>query len=257
MDIESIEKQVLPYLIKLAESPPVQAELQVAKVAIINLIEQEAVKAIPWGLRTIARLMQWINKKLGACSTMGKKFADTDVTSTGAVTITVQNSAETVLSGAAVSVTIDGTTTTMTTGTDGTATFSDLAIGTQTFTATLAGYTDNTVDVTIEAGDTVSGTIILIATAVSAVITVITEVLSELSDLITDASTEAVATVITELESESDTTSSLWVKIRDNMEKAILVSIKSIVISTLVSVLTDKIESYLEKVLANEANANK
>jgi len=257
MDIEEVEKQVLPYLIKLAESPPVQAELQAARVAIINVIEQEVARSIPYGLRTIARLMQWINKKLGACSTMEKKFADNDVTSTGAVTITVQNSTETVLSGATVSVTISYVTTTATTGTDGTATFSDLAVGSQTFTATLDGYTSNTVDVTVEAGNTVTGTITLVATTASAVTSVITAVLSELSDLISDASTEAVATVITELENEIDTTSSLWVKIRDNLEKAVLVSIKSIVISTLVSALTDKIESYLEKVLANEANAAK
>jgi len=49
----------------------------------------------------------------------------------------------------------------------------------------------------------------------------------------------------------------LWVKVRDNMEKAVLVSIKSIVISSLISVLTDKIETYLNKVLTNEANAAK
>jgi len=186
-----------------------------------------------------------------------QRFADTDTTTTGNVTITVQNSAETVLSGATVSVTIDDVTTTATTGIDGTATFTDLAAGSQTFNATLDGYTSNTVIVTVEAGDTVTGTITLVATTASAVTTVITAVLSELSDLITSASTEAVATVITELESEIDTTSSLWVKIRDNMEKAVLVSIKSIVISTLVSALTDKIESYLEKVLTNEANAAK
>ncbi|MBP2660534.1 MAG: hypothetical protein H6Q69_3566, partial [Firmicutes bacterium] len=243
--------------------PPVQAELQAARVAIINVIEQEVARSIPYGLRTIARILRWTIKNIKRmCFSMKtnfnlQRFADTDTTTTGNVTITVQNSAETVLSGATVSVTIDDVTTTATTGIDGTATFTDLAAGSQTFNATLDGYTSNTVIVTVEAGDTVTGTITLVATTASAVTTVITAVLSELSDLITSASTEAVATVITELESEIDTTSSLWVKIRDNMEKAVLVSIKSIVISTLVSALTDKIESYLEKVLTNEANAAK
>ena len=263
MDIESIEKQVLPYLIKLAESPPVQAELQAARVAIINVIEAEAAKAVPFGLRTIARLLRWTIKNIKRmCFSMKtnfnlQRFADTETASTGAVTITVQNSAETVLSGATVSVTISDVTTTATTGTDGTATFSDLAAGSQTFTATLDGYTSNTATVTVEAGDTVTGTITMVATTASAVTSVITAVLSELSDLISNASTEAVATVITELETEIDSTSSLWVKVRDNMEKAVLVSIKSIVISSLISVLTDKIETYLNKVLTNEANAAK
>jgi len=263
MDIDEIEKQVLPYLIKLAESPPVQAELQAARVAIINVIEAEAAKAVPFGLRTIARLLRWTKKNIKRmCFSMKtnfnlQRFADTETTSTGAVTITVQNSAETVLPGATVSVTISDVTTTATTGTDGTATFSNLVAGSQTFTATLDGYTSNTATVTVEAGDTVTGTITLVATTASAVTSVITAVLSELSDLISDASTEAVATVITELETEIDSTSSLWVKVRDNMEKAVLVSIKSIVISSLISVLTDKIETYLNKVLTNEANAAK
>jgi len=264
MDIDEIEKQVLPYLIKLAESPPVQAELQAAKVAIINVIEAEAARAVPFGLRTIARLLRWTIKNIKRmCFSMKTNFNlqrfadDTATTTTGNVTITVQNSAETVLPGATVSVTISDVTTTATTGTDGTATFSDLAAGSQTFTATLDGYTSNTATVTVEAGDTVTGTITMVATTASAVTSVITAVLSELSDLISNASTEAVATVITELETEIDSTSSLWVKIRDNMEKAVLTSIKSIVISTLVSALTDKIESYLNKVLTNEAAAAK
>ncbi|MBP2642160.1 MAG: hypothetical protein H6Q67_47 [Firmicutes bacterium] len=259
MNLEEFEKQVVPELIKLAESPPVQAELEAAKVAIFNAAEREVAQAIPWGLRTIARLLRWINKKIkGVFFIMDNKFnlkADADTTTTGNATITVQNSAETALAGAAVSVTINDIVITATTGTDGTVTFSDLAVGTQTFTAELDGYTTNTVDVTVEAGDTVAGTITLIATAESAVTTVITEVLSELSDLITDASTEAVNQVIADLETEIDTTSSLWVKIRDNMEKAVLTAIKTVVISTLINALTDKIESYLQKVLVNEKKA--
>jgi len=62
MDIEEVEKKVLPYLIKLAESPPVQVELQAARVAIINVIEQEVIRSIPYGLRTIARLLRWTIK---------------------------------------------------------------------------------------------------------------------------------------------------------------------------------------------------
>jgi len=263
MNLVELEKQLWPIVVRLAENPAVKAEMEAAFIEIIRIVKIEAVKSLPVVFRIILKVLTWINKNIkGAYKTMEKKFnlqrfADTETTTTGNVTITVQNSAETVLSGATVSVTISDVTTTATTGTDGTATFSDLAAGSQTFTATLDGYTSNTVDVTVEAGDTVSGTIALIATTASAVTSVITAVLSELSDLITNASTEAVATVITELEDEIDTTSSLWVKVRDNMEKAVLVAIKSIVISTLVSVLTDKIESYLEKVLANEAAAQK
>ena len=215
MDIDEIEKQVLPYLIKLAESPPVQAELQAARAAIINVIEQEVARSIPYGLRTIARLLRWAIKNIKGCVlNMEKKFnlqrfaddtttTDTETTTTtGTAVITVQNSAETVLSGAVVSVTISDVTTTVTTGTDGTAIFSDLAAGSQTFTATLDGYTSNTVDVTVVADSSVTGTITMVATTASAVTSVITAVLSELSDLISNASTEAVATVITELETE-------------------------------------------------------
>ncbi|MBP2644056.1 MAG: hypothetical protein H6Q67_1943, partial [Firmicutes bacterium] len=230
-----------------------------AKVAIFNAAEREVAQAIPWGLRTIARLLRWTNKKIkGVFFNMDNKFnlkADADTATTGNATITVQNSAETALAGATVSVVINDVTTSATTGTDGNATLSDLAVGDQTFTASLDGYTSNSIVVAVEAGDTVSGTITLIATAESAVTTVITEVLSELSDLITDASTEAVTQVIADLETEISTTSSLWVKIRDNMEKAVLTAIKTVVISTLVTALTDKIESYLNKVLANEKKA--
>ncbi|MBP2649404.1 MAG: hypothetical protein H6Q74_229 [Firmicutes bacterium] len=262
MNIEEVEKQLLPYLLKLAESPPVQAELEAAKVAIINVIEAEAAKAVPWGLRTIARFLWWVIKNIKRmCFAMRQKFnlqqfSNDESTTTGAVSIAVQNSAETILVGADVSVTIENVTITAITGDDGNASFNGLAAGTQTFTATLDGYTANSVEITVEAGAAVTGTIVLIATAASAVTTVITAVLSELGDLITDASTEAVEKVIAELEDEIDTTSSLWVKIRDNMEKVFLVTIKSIVISTLVSTLTDKIEEYLEKVLANETQVN-
>ena len=264
MDIAEVERRILPQLIKLAESPPVQAELEAAKAVILQVVEQEAAAAIPWGLRTIARLLWRINKiSKGVFQIMGNKFnlqqfADESVaTATGNVVVTVQNSAETLLSGASVSVMIDSSSITAATGTDGTTTFSDLPAGTQTFTATMDGYTTNSTEVTVEAGDTVSVTITMSAVAASAVTTVITEVLSELSDLTTDAATQAVNEVIADLEDEIDTTSSLWVKIRDNMEKSVLVAIKTVVISTLVSALTDKIEAYLNKVLANEAAANK
>lgn len=187
-----------------------------------------------------------------------QRFADESVTNgSGDVIVTVQNSAETLLSGAVVSVVVDGSTITVSTGTDGTTTLDDLPAGTQTVTAAMDGYTTNSAEVTVESGDTVSVTITLSAVAASAVTTVIAAVVSELSDLTNDAATQAVNEVIADLENEIDTTSSLWVKIRNNMEKSVLVAIKTIVISTLVSALTDKIEVYLNKVLANEVSANK
>jgi len=181
-----------------------------------------------------------------------QRFADE---TTGDVVITIQNSAGTGLAGATVSVTVDSAILTVTADSTGLATFSGLAAGAYTFTAVLDGYASNAVIVEAVAGESVSATLVLIATSESVISTIITVILAELSEIISDAATEAVEQVIADLETEIDTTSSLWVKIRDNFYKAILSTIKSVVISTLISVLTEKIEELLSSILANEAAA--
>jgi len=147
-----VEKQVLKYLIELAESPPVQAEIQAARVAILNIIEAEAVKAVPWGLRTITRVMRWIYKKLKG---------DAKIMS-GILVISVKNSAGTVLEGATVNLTGAGTAT-GTTDANGQLTVINLIAGTYTAAATLDGYTESNIDVTVADDATVNGEITLTA----------------------------------------------------------------------------------------------
>jgi hypothetical protein len=64
MNILELEAKIDPIIIQIAESPLVQSELQAAKVAILNIAEAEAVRAIPFGLRIIARIWRWIIKKI-------------------------------------------------------------------------------------------------------------------------------------------------------------------------------------------------
>ncbi|MBP2655427.1 MAG: Carboxypeptidase regulatory-like domain, partial [Firmicutes bacterium] len=191
MNLLEVEKQVLPYLIKLAESPLVQSELQATKVAILNIVEAEAARAIPFGLRTIALILRWIIKRIkGACLFMKTKFdlqkfadeevttADTDESSietatvgaaeestvtTGIVIINVQDSSGTAMEGATVSYNVNAIACTGTTDTNGQLTVEELPAGTYTFTATLDGYASDTVEVTVVAGETATGTIVLTA----------------------------------------------------------------------------------------------
>jgi hypothetical protein len=174
MNLLEVEKQVLPYLIKLAESPPVQAEIQAAKAAILNIVEAEAARAIPWGLRTIARILRWIIKKAKG----------TRKIMSGSANIIVQNSTG-VLEGATVSYVYNSLACEATTDSTGVATVSGLDAGTYTFTAALTGYTSASIDLTVADDITVTGTITL------------TEEESTVSEKIEDAAEEAATTAAT------------------------------------------------------------
>ncbi|SDD90482.1 SpaA isopeptide-forming pilin-related protein [Sporomusa acidovorans] len=138
LNISEIEKQILPYLIKLAKSPPVQAEIEAAKVAIITILRNKLDKAIPYGLRTISRILRWIYKKFkGECV----KMATT--------TITVQNTEGTTLSGVTISYAVNGITVEGTTDTNGKLVIESLPAGTYTFATALNGYTSASKDMTI------------------------------------------------------------------------------------------------------------
>jgi hypothetical protein len=74
-----IEKQIMPYLIKLAESPPVQAEIETAKTAIISIIESQS-------LSIFQRIVRWIRNKFtnkkGECINMADETTNTTATTT-------------------------------------------------------------------------------------------------------------------------------------------------------------------------------
>jgi len=230
MDLPQIEKQVLPYLIELAESPPVQANIQAAKVAIIHVIETEAAKAVPFGLRTISRLMRWIYKKLKG---------DAKIMS-GIATITV-NDGTNVLDGVSIAYTVNSVSCTATTDSTGVATIEGLDAGSYEFTASLSGYTSASITLTVTDDATVTGTISLTKETTNTT----TEGESNVSNSTTTAAEEAAAaaaaaslvssgsTVVTstsdgisakikELSAEISTTSSPWVKIRNSIEIAAL-----------------------------------
>lgn len=168
MNIPEIAKQVRPYLIKLAESPPVQAEIKAVEAEIISIIKSQS---IPIGMRII----RWIIKKVKG---VFKKMATT--------TITVQNSEGTVLEGATISYTVSGTSVEGTTDSAGLLAIEGLEAGTYTFTATKDGYTSASTDVTVTTDADETGVITMTAIAES------TEGESSVSDAsIADAVKEA------------------------------------------------------------------
>ena len=225
MDLPEIEKQVLPYLIELAESPPVQANIQAAKTAIIHVIETEAAKAVPFGVRTISRLMRWIYKKLKG----DVKFMS------GIATITV-NDGTNVLEGVTVSYTVSNVACTATTDNTGVATIEGLEAGSYDFTAALSGYTSASITLAITDDATITGTISLtketttteeestVSTSTTDAITAAAEA-AAITSLTTSATTstgvaDGIAAKIKELTAEISTTGSPWVKVRNSIEIA-------------------------------------
>jgi len=215
-------EQAIEYVAKSSFSQP---EFEAVKVAIFNYAEAEARKAIPYGLRTIARLLRWIYKKLKG---------DVKIMS-GIATITV-NDGTNVLEGATVSYVVNNVTCEATTDSTGVATVEGLDAGSYDFTATLSGYTSASVTLAITDDTTTAGTISLTkettegestvsditdaaktaaeAAAVSSLVSTSTETTTTIADTINSK--------IKELTAEISTTSSPWVKVRNTVEIAAL-----------------------------------
>jgi len=227
MNLNEIAKQILPYLIELAESPPVQAKTKAVLVAILNVIEDELVKSIPYGLRTIARILRWIyiNFK-GVYLSMKfnlQRFADEETTTstettadtetvaaevaadeaeatedstvtTGSVTITVQDGDGNPIEGATISYTVNSATCDGTTDSNGQLAVSDLPAGTYTFEATKDGYASGAVEVTVVAAETATGTITLTAETTNNEEE--TNVSEEIKDAAEEAATAAAVTAL-------------------------------------------------------------
>ncbi|MBP2657168.1 MAG: Carboxypeptidase regulatory-like domain [Firmicutes bacterium] len=270
-------EQILEYL---AKSPFVQSELEAAKVAIFSFAEAEAKKAIPYGLRTIARIMRWVIKKIkGVCLAMKMKFnlqrfadeevtatdtvtAETENVTTGVATITVTDSSGNVLEGVTLAYTVNSISCDATTDSNGQATVEGLEAGTYTFNATLDGYTSNSVDVIVVAGSTVTGTITLTVETTttttegeSTVSTVedaakeaaVTAAITSLTTTATTTTTgisDAIAAKITELTNEIKNTDSPWVKVRNSIEIAAM----SAALAGLVAGLKQGLEDLSDKI---------
>jgi len=221
MNTVELEKQVLPYLIKLAESPLVQSELEAAKVAIINIIEEQSISVF-------TRFMRWIYKKIKGICKM----------SNGIVNITVTNSTGTALEGATVTYTVSAVSCTATTDSTGLATIEGLAAGNYDFAATLAGYASGSATLAVADDTTVTGTIVLatdttttttegestVSTSTTDAITAAAEA-AAITSLTTSATTstgvaDGIAAKIKELTAEISTTDSPWVKVRNSIEIA-------------------------------------
>ena len=127
------------------------------------------------GLATFANLpigsYTFIASKTGYISTNGSVTVTNGTTQTGTLALSAQygSAAITVtdgtnaVSGATVSVSVNGITQTATTNEAGLATFSNLPVGSYTFTASKTGYNSNTASVTVTNGTTQTGTLALSA----------------------------------------------------------------------------------------------
>jgi len=175
MNVVELEKQMLPYLIRLAESPPVQAEIEAAKTAIISIVENQSVSIFQ-------RIIRWIRNKL----IKGDKIMS------GTVNITVKNSEGTGLSGAAISYLVNASTVTGTTDSAGLFTVSDLPAGTYEFVASLNGYDSGNISLTVADDATAEGVITLTASTVTT------------SEAASTAKTEVTTAVITAATTESN-----------------------------------------------------
>ena len=219
-------EQIIEYL---AKSPFVQSEFEAAKVAIFSFAEAEAKKSIPYGLRTISRILRWIYKIFKRkCFNMA-----------GTATITV-NDGTNVLEGATVSYVVNNVTCEATTDSTGVATVSGLDAGNYDFTAALSGYTSASVTLAITDDTTTTGTISLTAesttttTEEESTVSTITDAATAAAETaaitsLVSTSTETTTTIadtinskIKELTSEIATTSSPWVKVRNTVEIAAL-----------------------------------
>jgi hypothetical protein len=233
-----IGAKIMPYLIDLAESPAVQADVESAKAAIISIVEEESIKAMPLIYQVFTRFMRWIIKKItGDVKNMN-----------GIVNITVQNSAGAFLSGAAVSYDVAGAgAVSATSDANGLVSVSDLPAGAYTFTASLAGYTAASANVTAVDDTTVTGVITMTATV--SVGALLTALVPQVSTVVTNSSTEAVNTLIAKLEAEMGTGSSVWVdKIRDPLEVALLQAIQSVLVTALTNNITAELEALIAKI---------
>jgi len=275
MTPEQVE-QIIEYL---AKSPFVQSEVEAAKVAIFSFAKAEAEAVIPYGLRTISRLLRWIYKKLkGVYLTMKfnlQRFADEETTTsaettadaetvaaevaadeaeatedstvtTGSATITVKDSDGNALEGVALAYTVNSATCDGETDSNGQLTVSDLPAGTYSFAATLSGYASGSVDVTVVAAETATGTITLTAESTttegeSTVSTTTTDVssaaetaaITSVISSVTSGATEFLERLFTlgdteadRLEAEIKTTTDFFVACRDKIEA---VSIRALI----------------------------
>ncbi|MBU2701195.1 hypothetical protein Ga0466249_002309 [Sporomusaceae bacterium BoRhaA] len=205
MNIPEIGRQISPYLIKLAESPPVQAEIEAVKAAIISIVENQSISIF-------TRIMRWIIKKIKGDDKMGN------------VNITVKNSEGVALQGVAISYEISGIgTTTTLTDVNGLVSVAGLADGAYKFVAALVGYNSGKAELTVTEGATVEGVITLVATAINTV-------------------EQTIASAITAAESNTTTTvSDDWKTIKAAAETALSGLSTSVANSDLTSstVLTD------------------
>jgi hypothetical protein len=143
MNVQLIEEQVLPYLTKLAESPPVQAEIETAKTAIISIIESQS-------LSIFQRIVRWLKNKLFKRG--NEKMAN--------VTIST-------IVGATISYSVNGVPATPTADSAGKVIIEGLPAGSYTFTASLTGYTNVSKTVVLVDGDSQIISLPLTATAVT------------------------------------------------------------------------------------------
>ena len=259
MNQEQVE-QIIEYL---AKSPFVQTELEAAKVAILQIIEEHS-------LSLSTRFLRWIIKKIrGTFNMSDETTTETTEVTTGGVVIKVQDSAGTALADVTIDYTVNSLAVDSFTDSNGQVTVSDLEAGNYNFKASLDGYDSNSISVAIAAGVTAAGTIALTKTtttteeasttsttttedvtsttetaAITSIIGSVTSGATEfLERLFTLADTEA-----TRLEAEVKTTTDFFVACRDKIEA---VSIRALIaagrageaaaVALLVSKLKDKI----------------
>lgn len=238
MNIVDIESKIMPYLIDLAESPAVQADVENAKTAIISIVEEESIKAMPYIYRGFTRLVRWIIKKI---------MGDGKIMN-GIANITVKNSTGVILPGATVSYDIAGAgAASAVSDANGLVSATDLPAGAYTFTATLTGYTSASVTVTVTDDATVTGVITM--TGTTSVGALLTALVPQVSTVVTSSSAEAVNTLIAKLEAEMGTGTSVWVdKIRDPLEVALLQAIQTVLVTALTNNITAELEALIAKI---------
>jgi hypothetical protein len=172
--------------------------------------------------------------------------AEESTVTTGTVTITVQDSSGAALEGATISYTVNAIACDGTTDENGQLTVEELPAGIYTFTAVMDGYTSNTVDVTVTAGETVIGTIALTKeetsvteeikdAAETAITTSLASSASSNNGIITWATEE-----IARLSKEMGTTSDFYVKyVRNPIEIAALGGALAVATAGIKKVITE------------------
>jgi hypothetical protein len=170
MNIVEVEQQILPYLKQLAESPPVQAEIEVAKTAIISIVESQS-------LSLFQRIIRWIKNKFIRGNV---KMANVTINTNAGATISYS------VNGVSVAATADPT---------GQAIIEGLPVGNYTFTASLTGYTSVSNSVTLVDGNSPSISLPLTATAVANAEQKVTNAIEAAGNSTTTTITEDWATI--------------------------------------------------------------